>query len=380
MESKTKAGRLSFIDVLRGLAVLWMIETHMVDMCLAPRFKTGSLYGWLNLSNGFVAVTFIFCAGAGFWLGLEKKADDYLRFGASFWKTLRRLGFIGLVAYAIHTPRFSLRASLHVDPASMHHWATSDVLQMIVVSSLAALLLFFIIRRKDVFKYAALLVTFLIFAVTPLIWGSDPFLKLPYAIATYFSKPPVSNFPLFPWMGYFFAGIAATAFIKSFRWPWAFALGLLVVGYFLKPIVFYIKDLPFSYPGHQDWWYSSPGHAVYRLSRVVMAFSALFLLEKHLDLLKPVKNFFVILGQESLLVYFWHIVIIYGTSANRGLRTYLPGALNPWQTALGTALIAGLLFLFAFQWNRLKKNSPRTAQWTLALITGSALLLFLILK
>ena len=58
--------RLAFIDILRGIAVVWMIETHVVDVCLAPLWKVGSLYHLIYISNGFVAVGFDFGAGAGF--------------------------------------------------------------------------------------------------------------------------------------------------------------------------------------------------------------------------------------------------------------------------------------------------------------------------
>ena len=73
----TKKERLAFIDVLRGWAVLWMIQTHVANACLAEPYRQGWLFGLLELSNGFVAVTFLFCAGAGVWLAASRKAAEF---------------------------------------------------------------------------------------------------------------------------------------------------------------------------------------------------------------------------------------------------------------------------------------------------------------
>lgn len=52
--------RLTFIDILRGIACVWMIETHAVNAFLNDEFTEGMLFGALKISNGFVAVIFIF--------------------------------------------------------------------------------------------------------------------------------------------------------------------------------------------------------------------------------------------------------------------------------------------------------------------------------
>ncbi|MGA1307587.1 MAG: heparan-alpha-glucosaminide N-acetyltransferase domain-containing protein, partial [Candidatus Kapaibacteriota bacterium] len=65
--------RLTFIDILRGIACIWMIETHAVNAFLDGAFKNNPLFSVLQISNGFVAVAFIFCAGAGFRLALDSK-------------------------------------------------------------------------------------------------------------------------------------------------------------------------------------------------------------------------------------------------------------------------------------------------------------------
>jgi hypothetical protein len=68
---------------------------------------------WLNISNGFVSVTFIFCAGCGFWLAAVRKSEAYLAFKKPLWIYLRRIGFVILMGYWIHIPYLSLQNVLN---------------------------------------------------------------------------------------------------------------------------------------------------------------------------------------------------------------------------------------------------------------------------
>ena len=74
--------RLNFIDMLRGLACIWMIETHVVNAFLPDGYKDNLIFNLIDISNGFVAVCFIFCAGAGFRLALESKFNQKSPSGA----------------------------------------------------------------------------------------------------------------------------------------------------------------------------------------------------------------------------------------------------------------------------------------------------------
>ena len=52
--------RFVFIDIMRGIAALWMIETHVLNEFIKPEYREGWFYDALNISNGFVSVGFIF--------------------------------------------------------------------------------------------------------------------------------------------------------------------------------------------------------------------------------------------------------------------------------------------------------------------------------
>src|SRR5512138_1700632 len=55
--------RLGYIDWLRGLAILVMIETHVLDAWTQPADRTTALFGYAKILGGFAAPLFLFLAG-----------------------------------------------------------------------------------------------------------------------------------------------------------------------------------------------------------------------------------------------------------------------------------------------------------------------------
>lgn len=368
-----KTNRLVFIDVLRGIAVAWMIETHVVHIGLAPVFKSGWLYHKIYVSNGFVAVGFVFCAGAGFWLAAEAK-----KFSSSLWPYLRRLGFILIVAYTLNLPVFSLRYTLHPTPENLLRLVNCDILHAIVFSSLLALPLYFIVPQPPVLLLVFTGLTLLILCATPPVWATDPFTVLPTPLAALVSRPPISKFPLFPWMAYFFAGAAITGFLMRAENKRRFAIGLIIMAWVTQCIVFFVKDLPFTYPGYHDWGYSSPGHAFYRLGGVVFLYALLYLAEEKWGTSYRVHRFFQLLGQESLLLYVGHLMVIYGTIAGIGLRYYTADALTPLLTFIVILFLTLGGYGIAKEWHDYKINDPARARMALATLGSLLFILFIL--
>ncbi|MBL7999144.1 MAG: DUF1624 domain-containing protein, partial [Candidatus Kapabacteria bacterium] len=204
--------RLNFIDYLRGIAVLWMIEVHVVDICLATTLKDGWFYNVINISNGFVSVCFITCAGAGFALAADRKANEYRAFQPALWQYLKRLSHILLLAFWLHLPAFSLQRTLQSSYQEWLRLLECDVLHTIVYSSIAALVLLMLIKNTTIRTSIYALLAAVFFFATPFVWQWDSFQSLPMFFATWFAKQPISKFPVFPFAGYFFAGAALTGF------------------------------------------------------------------------------------------------------------------------------------------------------------------------
>src|SRR3981189_3547706 len=70
------AGRLAYIDWMRGLACVLMFQTHCYDSWMSTEAKkSSSLIAWWRLGGALAAPLFIFLGGVSFALVTEKLRD-----------------------------------------------------------------------------------------------------------------------------------------------------------------------------------------------------------------------------------------------------------------------------------------------------------------
>jgi hypothetical protein len=82
-------------------------------------------------------------------------------------------------------------------------------------------------------------------------------------------------------------------------------------------------------------------------------------------------------AQESLVIYFVHLCLVYGSIWNPGLVRLYGEALSLLGTALMAAAVMGAMVALAWRWNRLKHVRPVAAQ-RVAVAAGLVLLARLI--
>lgn len=353
------ARRFIFLDVLRGIAVLWMIQTHVTNQILDPALRTTAWFQYLNISNGFVAPCFIFCAGAGLWIALSRKGDAYLGMGRELGVYLRRLAYILFIAYFMHVPVFSLQWLLGASAAQLTPWLMIDVLQTIVYSSLATLLAFLLIRHLAATAWTCAALSVLVMFCTLFVWQTQPltYLPLPLAVAI---TPDISPFSLLPWSCYFFAGFFITHLFMRAKNQRRLAVWFLVGGIGVPFVLFAIKDVVYT-PWDMTWWSTSPQLALFRISGSVALWGLLFLKEEQLQA-SPVGKLMQTIGTESLFMYLSHVAIVYGALA--GLMSAITGnaTTNYAGVALTFVLLTVPLVFLMLWWHRLKKNKPVLAR------------------
>ena len=83
------------------------------------------------------------------------------------------------------------------------------------------------------------------------------------------------------------------------------------------------------------------------------------------------------LAQETLLIYFVHLCIVYGSIWNPGLFQLYGATLSPLQVLTVVLVLISAMTALAWQWNWLKHTSSRTAQWV-AVTVGSLMVLSLV--
>lgn len=371
--------RLTFIDILRGIACVWMIETHAVNAFLNDAFTEGIFYGALKISNGFVAVTFIFCAGAGFRLALESKLQDYISFGKPLWNYISRLLFILGIGYSLQTPIFSLSYLQSSTPAEWMRFLDSNVLQLIVVSSFLALIGLFLTQSLQKMIFYAWLMMASVFWLTPIIWSipAEMLLQIPDFLRMYVSTQPPASFPLFPWAGYYFAGYIATHYFVGAEDRNRISNIYLILSIVLMMIVYGVSRTDWTYYSPElNWWLVSPMHMLFRVAGAMFLFALLYKVQDRLT--GPISRALMVNGRESLVVYVGQGIILYGAGMQAIIRSIFPEYIMPWHIVVLTLSVIGIMTAYAFMWNTYKKRMPIHAKWTLYLSMIIYVLIFLL--
>ncbi len=357
-----KPKRYVFIDVLRGLSILWMIEAHLTDVILDVDFRHTDFFHYINISNGFVAAIFLFCAGASFYLSTSRKFDDYKHFRKPLWVYLKRLGFILAIGYALNLPRFSIFQISHLPYDTILRFFECNILQAIVYSSILALVIFLILPKLKYLKYISLIIALAIFYGTSFVWALDPFKYMNIFFAPMFAEWPVSHFPLFPWMRHFFAGLAITSFFMEAKDKQRTSKTLVIISSILIIITLIIKNSNILYyPYVMSWWDTSPGHFIFRASVVVLLFGSLYLAE-NLYREKWYSNPLALMGRESLFFYVANVILIYGSVGNIGFQQIFHSRVQPIPALIIYIIFTVVLYYIGIVWFKTKSEKPLLAK------------------
>jgi uncharacterized membrane protein len=288
--------RLPFLDRLRGLAVVVMIEVHVVNALLSPERRQSSAFRLLDAFNGLVAPAFLFCAGFAVALTLGRPFHDR-RWRAALASHAKRSAMLLALGYLLH-------ASALLSGA----WGTflqADILQTLAVTLLASAAVASLARTPERFRVAMLALALASVAATPFARAHE-FSGLPRFVAPYLTDRVETQFPLFPWGGFVFAGSALGSLSRSdddlARWRRRLEV-FAVIAAIAAATAWGATSV---FPPH-DPWTAGPAYMLARLA--VVCAGALALTTR---LPASVERPVLLLGGRSLLVYFAHIALVYG--------------------------------------------------------------------
>ncbi len=365
--------RLAFIDLLRGWAVIVMIETHVVNATMSLDAAASEFFPVLAFINGLVAPSFLFASGMAYAVTTRRKLPSYLSFGRPLFRQLWRLTFILLLAYMLHLPVFNLRQMLGgVHEQQWLNFFQSDVLHCIAVSLLFLQVLLLAVRsERSLYRVAGAVAVLMLF-LTPLMWSVEWLEYVPAPLAAYLNGRHFSLFPLFPWAVFLFAGAIAGYFFAEtreketspsaagsvFPWrPFAIAGGIMVV------LSFVLLPLGALYPTY-DYWRYSPSFVMLRLG-VVVALCAMMMRYEERKTVSP-RSIVTLIGRESLLVYTTHLLLIYGNFGSFNFRRWANHSFTIPEAFEWALLLFGLMVLLAFFWDWVRRRPPlwkQSIQW-----------------
>ncbi|MGB9772810.1 MAG: heparan-alpha-glucosaminide N-acetyltransferase domain-containing protein [Bacteroidota bacterium] len=376
--------RIRFVDVYRGLAILMMIEAHVVNAFLLPALRESTWFSVLDFANGVVAPSFLFISGFAFALTADRmsvlhhgassaKGDDLLHLRRPLLHYLRRIVLILLLGYALHLPFFSFRKLIQNSSTNeMLAFYQSDILQCIGISLLILLLMLFITRTRLYFCLAVGFLAIVTVLATPLIWESRMVMKLPPVLAEYLTPKYRSIFPLLPWSAFLFVGsIVGFHYLEAKRegMERRFMRRLVQLGAGGITLGMFFRWSGINVALGSTSWKGSLGFMLLHLGLIMTLAVALWAVVERRQKYAAALE---IAGQESLFIYMTHLVILYGSAfTGSGISQVIGMKLSIAQCLLGAAVLIMAMSGVAWLWHTLKRSMPivfRTVQYSFSFV------------
>jgi uncharacterized membrane protein len=329
----SSTGRHAYLDWVRGVAVLIMIEAHVLDAWTQAADRSRPLFGYAIILGGFGAPLFLFLAGVAAVLSAESKIRKTGDFAAS-WRAVHNRGWqvFGLAFL------FRLQSYVLSGGYDLLSLLKVDILNIMGPAIAAAALTGRLAQKwiVQVFLFAALAVA--VSLLTPLIRELPALAILPDPIEWYFRPTPGrTNFTLFPWAGFVFAGASVGVVLARPRLPdrvRGLQVMLALVGLSVAWLAHEASLRPSPYP-RSEYWTSSPSFFLLRVGLLILLLPIGYAWahapwKDKLSAWRPLEDF----GRASLFVYWIHVEMVYGFFS-RPLR----GALT-----LESAVLAYVLF------------------------------------
>jgi uncharacterized membrane protein len=335
--------RLAYIDWMRGLACVLMFQTHCYDSWLSPEVRQSGFFQWSQKLGTFPAPLFLFLAGVSFALVTQKLREKGMARAGVARQTMLRGAEIFSLALLFRVQEFLL---------GQPHAPWSDLLRVDILNLMGLSMvlmggLCWLRPTRAGSITGALLAMMAVILVTPWLWTTQRPRFLPWPVESYingvhiFAEPQAWLFPIFPWAGFGFAGLAAGFVLggsgagakstdgrETHRSPWSTEgyrqtslssaplrgnppLLLGTGGAALALGAWWLDTLPVHIYPVYDFWHTSPNFFLLRLGLLLMILCGCYAWCQWgwgARGWSPMME----LGRESLLVYWVHIQLVYG--------------------------------------------------------------------
>src|SRR5262245_34361612 len=206
--------RRAYLDWVRGVAVLIMVEAHVLDSWTAVGDRARPAFGYAMILGGFGAPLFLFLAGIALTLSAESK---FARTGdlRGSWRAVQKRGWqVFALAFLFRLQSYILSGGF-----SAVSLLKVDILNVMGPSIAAAALAGESVATKKTRGVVFGAIAVAIAMLTPLVRTTGLLDVLPDPVEWYFRPTPGrTNFTLFPWAGFVFAGALGGTLIAAVGW------------------------------------------------------------------------------------------------------------------------------------------------------------------
>ena len=321
--------RLPFLDWTRGVAVLIMIQCHVFNSFTRMDLRQDGPYVLSQFVGGMAAPLFLLLAGLTLAFQMDTQDRRQASAGRRYLAALRRAGYILVLAYLFRfsnwvfaMPLPSWRTMLRVDILNCMGFAMA-VLAVVAIWPAAL--------RARLTAAAGFAIAALSPVMNALDWNGVPDFVRNYLVPTHL------GFAFFPCASYVAFGLSAGTILKRLAaerlertMQWALLTGLAMVA-----AGQYFSTIPYSVYPKSNFWTDSPALVIIRVGLILAILAAAFLWTEFGA--GPGWSWVQTLGKTSLMVYWVHVVLVYG-------RLF-----EPWKKALPvpevTAVTVGVTIL-----------------------------------
>jgi hypothetical protein len=304
MKTKSSLQRLQYLDWVRGLGAVIMLQGHVFDSYIRPDLRSGGAFTFSQFVGGMPPAMFLFLTGVTLAFLMDSSERKGMPPRQRVWASLRRAGYLFFLAFAF-------RAFMLVSGIPVSTW--SDFLRVDILNcmgfSIAVLSAMAVFRTAERARLCAVLGLAIAFAA-PLIsqidWSGVPWMLRAYIV------PDHRVFGFFPWGAYLAFGVSAGSALRLIpgeRMDRAMQWTALAAGGAIACCQ-YFAHLPYSIYAASDFWLNSPAQVLTKQSVILIMLAVGFVWTQYAarDGWSWIRQF----GTTSLLVYWVHIELIYG--------------------------------------------------------------------
>lgn len=338
---------------MRGLAVVVMIQCHTFNSFTRLEMREGGPYVLSQFVGGMAAPLFLFMAGMTLAFQMESlqrresgRMDRWLI-------SLRRASYVLLLAYIFRFANWV---------ASPRQAGWQELTKVDILNCMGVGLMVFTVAavfnprdRARVAAGGALAIA----AASPLIaniaWGNTPAWIHDYLAP----GGGLGHFAFFPWASYVGFGLAAGTVVRRapedrferiMQWTVLIGLAMIFTGQ-------YLSNIPYSLYTRSSFWTDSPTLIVIRAGISLLCLAAAYLWTEYCA--GPRWSWMQCLGRNSLMVYWVHVMLVYGDIWKPLKRT-----MSISQTVVATVIVTLLMIAMSAAW--LSWKARRAEKWRIA--------------
>ena len=296
--------RLPYLDWVRGLAALVMLQGHVFNSFLRSDLREGGPYVMSQFAGGMPPAVFLFLLGVTFAFLMDSQERKGFSAGARWGAAIKRSLYLFAAAFAF-------RLQLWLFSFDKSPW--TDLFRVDILNcmglALLALSVMSVFRTRERVRLCAVLGV-AIAAASPLVSSLD-LSGLPVGLQNYV-KPDYMFFGFFPWAAFVAFGMSAGSILRLLKpdevpatMQW-FGWGGLTLAF----AAYTLSGMSPSIYSNSEFWLNSPALIFIKLGAVLilLAFAWVWNLRVANTDWSWVRQF----GMTSLLVYWVHVELVYG--------------------------------------------------------------------